>query len=109
MNIAKMMQQAKVMQEKMQEMQAELAEKEVEGNAGGGLVKTVMTCRGEVRGLTIDPSLINADEKDVLEDLIKAAVNDAKNKADQMMAEETQKMMSDMGLPAGAAAGGLPF
>lgn len=106
MNIAKMMQQAKVMQDKMAEMQERLGEMEVEGSAGGGLVKVVATCKGEIRNLDIDPSILVPSEKEVVEDLIKAAMNDAKAKGDAKMAEETQAMMSEMGLPAGAQ---LPF
>ncbi len=101
MNIQQMMQQAKVMQDKMQEMQGKLGDEEVTGSAGGGVVSVIMTCKGEARGIKIDDSLIDLNEKEVLEDLIKAAVNDAKSKADQKLADETQKMMSDMGLPAG--------
>lgn len=108
MNIQEMMQQAKVMQDKMQEMQEKLGDVEVEGTAGGGLVTVKMTCKGEMRGVAIGDSMMDLNEKEVLEDLIKAAINDAKSKADQKLAEETQKMMSEMGLPAGAA-GGLPF
>ena len=108
MNIQEMMKQAKAMQDKMAEMQEKLGEVEVEGTAGGGLVKVTMTCKGETRQISIDDSMINPSEKEVLEDLTKAALNDAKSKADQRLAEETQKMMSDMGLPAGAA-GALPF
>ncbi len=108
MNIQDMMKQAKVMQDKMAEMQEKLGEVEVEGAAGGGLVTVTMTCKGEMRGIKIDDSMMDFNEKEVLEDLIKAALNDAKAKADQKLAEETQKMMSEMGLPAGAA-GGLPF
>lgn len=106
MNIQKMMQQAKEMQEKMQEMQEKLGEVEVEGQSGGGLVKVVMSCKGDVRALDLDPSILVASEKEVTEDLIKAALNDAKAKADQRLADETQKMMGDMGLPAGMQ---LPF
>lgn len=106
MNIQKMMQQAKQMQDKMQDMQEKLGQVEVEGNSGGGLVKVVTTCKGEVRGLSIDESLVVPAEKEIMEDLIKAALNDAKSKADQTMADETQKMMGNMGLPAGTQ---LPF
>ncbi len=101
MNIQEMMQQAQVMQEKMQAMQEKLGEIDVEGTAGGGVVKAMMSCKGEVRGLSIDDSMMDLNEKEVLEDLLKAALNDAKSKADQKLAEETQKMMADMGLPAG--------
>lgn len=106
MNIAKMMQQAKQMQDKMQEMQEKLGAEEVQGEAGGGLVKATTTCKGEVRALDIDPSILVASEKEIVEDLIKAALNDAKAKADQKMADETQSMMGEMGLPAGTQ---LPF
>ena len=108
MNIQEMMKQAKVMQDKMQAMQEKLGEQEVEGSAGGGLVKITATCKGETRKVSIDDSMMDLNEKEVLEDLIKAALNDAKNKADQKLADETQKMMGEMGLPAGAL-GGLPF
>lgn len=106
MNIQKMMQQAKAMQDKMQVMQAKLGETLVEGSAGGGAVKAVMTCKGECQSISIDPSVMNPAEKDLLEDLIKAAINDAKAKADARLADETQKMMSELGLPAGVQ---LPF
>lgn len=101
MNIAKMMQQAKIMQDKMQEMQEEMGSIEVEGNAGGGLVTVSMTCKGETKKVSIGDSMMDLNEKEVLEDLIKAALNDAKSKADKTLAEATQKMMSDLGLPAG--------
>lgn len=109
MNIQKMMQQAKAMQDKMQVMQEQLANQTVDGEAGGGMVKVIMTCKGECKSITIDPSLMAADEKEVLEDLIKAALNNAKSKADSKLADETQKMMKDLGLPPGALGGGLPF
>lgn len=101
MNIQEMMQQAKVMQDKMQEMQEKLGEVEVEGTAGGGVVKVVASCKGETKSVSIDDSLMDRNEKEVLEDLIKAAMNDCKAKADQKLAEETKKMMDDLGLPAG--------
>ncbi|NCO03979.1 MAG: YbaB/EbfC family nucleoid-associated protein [Alphaproteobacteria bacterium] len=106
MNIQKMMQQAKEMQTKMAQMQDKLGDIIVEGSAGGGLVKVSMSCKGDVKSIYIDPSILNPEEKEIAEDLIKAALNDAKSKADQTMADETQKMMSDMGLPAGMQ---LPF
>ena len=109
MNIQKMMQQAKAMQDKMQVMQEQLANQTVDGEAGGGMVKVTITCKGECKSITIDPSLMAADVKEVLEDLIKAALNNAKAKADGKLADETQKMMKDLGIPAGALGGGLPF
>lgn len=108
MNIAKMMQQAKAMQDKMQVMQEQMGKTTVEGISGAGLVKVVMTCKGQCQSIMIDPSLVKIEEKEVMEDLLMAAINDAKGKADSKMAEETQKMMNDLGLPAGMA-GNLPF
>lgn len=110
MNIAKMMSQAKAMQEKMAVMQEKMGGMIVEGVSGGGLVKVVLTCKGQCQSISIDPSILVASEKEVVEDLIKAALNDAKAKGDAKMAEETQRMMAELGLPAGALGnGGLPF
>lgn len=106
MNIAKMMQQAKAMQDKMQSMDAEMANVMVEGTSGGGMVKITMSAKGHCKSVTIDPSIIKADEKDILEDLIMAALNDGKTRGEARIAEETQKMMGDLGLPAGVK---LPF
>ena len=100
MNVQEMMKQAKVMQDRMQRMQAELAEVEVIGESGGGLVSVTMTCRGEVRGMNIAVEVINPDDKETLEDLVMAAMNTARQKADETMAQETQKMMQELGLPA---------
>jgi DNA-binding YbaB/EbfC family protein len=75
MDIQQMMQQAKVMQDRMQQMQEELADREVNGESGGGLVKVVMTCKGDVRGLDISPEVIDRDDKETLEDLVMAAIN----------------------------------
>lgn len=109
-NIQQMMQKAQVMQKKMAELQEEMGNLEVDGQAGAGLVTVRMTCKGALRHISIDPSIINAGEKEMLEDLIKAACNDARQKADQKMADETQKVMADMGLPPGMmGGGGLPF
>lgn len=107
MDIQQMMQQAKAMQDKMQEMQEKLADVEVEGTSGGGVVKAVMNCKGESKSISIDDSLMDLNEKDVLEDLIKAAINDAKARSDQKLAEETKKMMEELGIPPGM--GGMPF
>lgn len=106
MNIQKMMQQAKTMQEKMQTLQDQLGQQIVEGQSGGGLVKVLITCKNECRKIEIDPSLLKSDDKEILEDLVMAAFNDAKARADARLAEETQKMMAEMGLPAGIQ---LPF
>lgn len=109
MNIAKMMQQAKAMQGKMQDMQAKLEHVTVEGSSGGGMVKIVMTCKGNCQSVEINPALMS-DEKEIVEDLVKTAINDARGKADAKTAEETQRMMAELGLPANALGnGGLPF
>lgn len=105
-NIQKMMQQAKAMQEKMGVLQEQLAQEIVEGKSGGGLVKILMSCKGECKKVEIDASAVNPGDKEVLEDLILAALNDARGKADTHMADETSKMMADLGLPSGAK---LPF
>ena len=99
MNIQQIMQQAKQMQDKMQAMQDKLAETEVTGQSGGGMVTVTQTCKGEVRNIKIAPEVIDPTDPEMLEDLIKAACNDAKAKADTKLADETQAMMGGMGLP----------
>ncbi len=106
MNIQEIMQQAQAMQTKMQELQSRLGDEEVEGSSGGGMVSIRATCKGEVRKINIDDSLMNVSEKEMLEDLIKAALNDAKSRADTRLADETQSMMKELGLPANTQ---LPF
>lgn len=99
MNIQEMMKQAKVMQTRMEEMQRKMGDMEVAGESGGGVVKVTMTCKGEVRALTIAPEVILPDDKETLEDLVKAAVNMARKNADQRVTDETQRMMKEFGLP----------
>jgi len=105
-NLGQMMKQAQEMQERMQEMQESLAAVEIGGQSGGGMVSVTMTGKGEVRKVSIDPSLMTADEKEVLEDLIAAATNDARGKVDSYVQEETQKLMGGLELPPGMK---LPF
>ncbi len=105
-NLSDMMQKAQVMKQKMEEMQVKVLDMEVEGQAGAGMVKVVANGKGEIKKLDIDPSAIDPNDKELLEDLVIAAVNDAKSKGERMVAAETQKIMSDMGLPAGLD---LPF
>lgn len=110
MNIGQMMQQAKEMQAKMEELQEKLNEKEVQGQSGGGMVQVTVTGKGDLKSLKIAPSAVDLEEVEMLEDLIVAAVNDGKARADEKVQEETQKMMADMGIPAGLmGGGGLPF
>lgn len=101
MNFQKMMQQAQQMQFKLQEMQEKLGDIEIEGEAGGGMVKVRMSCKGEVISLDIDPAVISADDKETMEDLIVAAVNNANTAKDERVKAETQAMMESMGLPPG--------
>jgi DNA-binding YbaB/EbfC family protein len=101
-----MMSKAKDVKQKMQEMQLRVQQTEIGGEAGGGLVRCRIDGRFEVKSLKIDPSIIKAEEAEVMEDLIVAALNDARNKAEKLMADETEKIMRDMGLPPGL---GLPF
>ena len=103
-NFKEMMQQAQQMQFKMQEMQAKFEDIEVSGESGGGMVKCVMACNGVVKSLEIDPSVMG--EKDVLEDLVVAAVNNAGEAKEQKIKEETEEMVKALGLPADAK---LPF
>jgi DNA-binding YbaB/EbfC family protein len=100
MNIQQIMQQAQVMQKRMLELQDQLGNEEITGDAGGGLVKVTMTCRKSVRGIKIDPSVIDPADPEMLEDLITAACNDAETKADDRLSSETERMMAELGLPA---------
>jgi DNA-binding YbaB/EbfC family protein len=104
-NIGQLMKQAQMMQENMRRMQEQLASVEVEGQSGSGTVKVVMTCKHEVRRVTIDPSLA-ADDREMLEDLVAAAFNDAARRADALVAEKMSGMTAGMGLPPGLK---LPF
>ena len=89
-----------MMQENMKKMQEQLASVEVEGAAGAGMVKVTMTCRYDVKRVSIDPSLL-ADDKDMLEDLVAAAMNDAVRKVEATSQEKMGSLTSGMGLPAG--------
>ena len=105
-NFNDMMKKAQEMQKKMQEMQESLASLEVEGTAGGGMVKIVMNCKNEVKKIELDPSIIKQEEKQMMEDLIVAALNDAKTKAEEKSKEEMAKFSGDLGLPPGMK---MPF
>ncbi len=105
-NLGNMLKQAQQMQTRMAEMQAKLEATEVEGQAGGGMVKVKLTGKSELRRVTIDPSLMTADDREVLEDLLVAAHAGARQKVEATMAEEMQKATAGMGLPPGLK---LPF
>jgi DNA-binding YbaB/EbfC family protein len=101
-----MMKQAKQLQEKMEQMQAEVAAMEIEGGAGGGLVKVVTNGKNELKSIRIDPSLLKPDESEILEDLIVTAINDARAKAEAKLAQRMQEMTGGLQLPPGMK---LPF
>jgi DNA-binding YbaB/EbfC family protein len=98
--LAGLMKQAQAMQDNMKKAQESLALIEVEGQSGAGLVKVTMTCKNDVKRVQIDPSLL-ADDKDMLEDLVAAAFNDAVRKAEATAAEKMGGLTSGMNLPAG--------
>ena len=93
-------------QAELQKVQDNLEHVEVEGQAGGGLVKIRATAKGRILGVEIDPSLLTADEKETVEDLIVAALNDARTNADQVSNAQMQQMTSGLALPPGMK---LPF
>ncbi len=105
-NLGQMMKQVQDMQARMAETQAKLAEMEVPGASGGGMVKVTITGKGAVRSIKIDQSLMNPAETEVLEDLLVAALNDAKTKADEISSTEMNKLTGGLPLPPGFK---LPF
>jgi len=98
--LGNLMKQAQMMQENMKKMQDQLASVEVEGQSGGGMVQVTITCRYDVKRVKIDPSLLG-DDKDMLEDLVAAAMNDAVRKVEATSQEKMGALTSGMGLPAG--------
>ncbi len=103
--LAGLMKQAQAMQDNMKKAQDQLATIEVEGQAGAGMVKVVMTCKNDVKRVTIDPSLL-AEDKDMLEDLVAAAFNDAVRKAEATASEKMSSLTAGLPLPPGFK---LPF
>lgn len=101
-----MMKQAKELQEKMQSLQAEIAMLEATGASGGGLVKVTVDGKGGLKSVKIDPSLAKPEEVEILEDLVVAAVNDARGKAEGLAAEKMKALTAGLGLPPGL---NLPF
>ena len=101
MNIQAMMKQAQALQAKVAKIQAELKTREMIGTSGGGKVKVTMTGAHEVTAITIDPEVVNPEEADLLEDLVVAALNDARGKVDKMIEEEMGRVTGGMGLPPG--------
>ena len=105
-DMAKMMKAAQDMQGKMAEMQESLAKMTVTGESGAGLVRVTATAKGELTGIEIDPSIFVASEKEVVEDLILAAIKDAQARGAERMQQEMSRMAEDLGLPPGM---NLPF
>ena len=98
--LAGLMKQAQQMQDNMRKMQEQLAGVEVEGQSGAGMVKVVMTCKHDVKRISIDPSLVG-DDKEMLEDLVAAAVNDAVRRVEATVQEKMSGLTAGMGLPPG--------
>ncbi|MCZ6447499.1 MAG: YbaB/EbfC family nucleoid-associated protein [Alphaproteobacteria bacterium] len=105
-NLSQMMKQAQEMQAKMAEIQARLDEAEITGAAGAGLITVTLSGKGTVRRIHIDPTVVDADDVAVLEDLITAAFNDAKIKMDALVAEKMSEVTGGLQLPPGMK---LPF
>lgn len=106
-NLANMMKQAQQVQENMKQMQEKLATLEVEGQSGAGMVKVIMTCRHDVKSVQIDDSLVgDGDDKEMLEDLIAAAFNDAVRRVETTTQEKMAELTGGLGLPPGMK---LPF
>jgi len=105
-NLDEMMKQVQAMQSRMAEMQAKLEQAAVTGQSGGGMVKVTLNGKGTMTAIIIDPSLLRADEKDIVEDLIIAAHSDARSKSEAMMAEEMKSVTGGLPLPPGLK---LPF
>ena len=101
MDIKSLMRQAQEVQKKMQKIQEELANSEFEGSSGGGMVKAIITGAGVAKKILIDDSLVNKDEKEILEDLIVAAFNDAKQKSDDGSANSIKSVAGGIPLPPG--------
>ena len=100
-DIMGLMKQAQGLQQKMTDMQAELETLEVEGTSGGGVVKVVATAKGQVKNVAIDSSLMVPDEKEVLEDLLVAALNDARGRGERLMQDRMADLTKGLPLPPG--------
>ena len=101
-----MMKQAKELQDRMQRLQEEVAALTIDGSAGGGLIKVTVNGKSELKNIKIDPSLLKPDEAEILEDLIVAAINDARGKAEARLAERMRELTGGLSLPPGMK---LPF
>lgn len=100
-NLGEILQQAQKMQEQAAEIQTRLESAEIEGSSGGGMVRVVLSGKGDLRAITIDPAVANPDEVDILEDLIVAAVAEAKSQVEKHAAEEMKALTGGIDLPPG--------
>ena len=100
-NLSQLMKQAQAMQTKMAELQDKMSDAEVEGSSGAGMVTATVNGKGELKRLSIDPKLVDPEEVEVLEDLIVAAVNDAKGRAEEQFQEEMKSMTGGLPIPPG--------
>lgn len=105
-NLGNLMKQAKAMQEKMETMQSELEEMEVSGESGAGMVRVTLTAKGVMKGVKIDPSIVDPEDPEMMEDLIVAAHADAKRRADEAMQQKMSEVTGGLDLPPGMK---LPF
>ncbi|HEX9809368.1 MAG TPA: YbaB/EbfC family nucleoid-associated protein [Alphaproteobacteria bacterium] len=105
-NLSQMMKQAQEMQARMQEIQARLEDEEITGSSGGGMVTVTLTGKGSLRKVKIDPSLVDSDDVEVLEDLVVAAFNDGKAKVEALVAERMSELTGGLKLPPGMS---FPF
>lgn len=105
-NIAQMMKQAQQIQQKMADLQTEMEALEVVGKSGGGMVQVTLNGKGEAKKVLIDPALVKPEDAEVLEDLIVAAINDAKSKSEEIMRDKMQELTGGLPLPPGMQ---LPF
>jgi len=101
-----MMKQARELQSRMEQLQQEVGALEIEGSSGGGLITVTMTGKSELKRIRIDPSLLKAEEAEILEDLVVAAVNDARIKAEAKLADKMRELTGGLQLPPGMK---LPF
>ena len=105
-NIGNMLKQAQQLQKKMADAQEKLNSIEVEGSSGGGVVKVISTAKGDIKRINLDESLLKPEDKEITEDLIVAAINDAKKKAEEASQEEMKNISGGLSLPPGMK---LPF
>lgn len=105
-NLGQMLKQAQQIQQKMADMQAELASLEIVGKSGGGMCQVTLNGKGEAKNVLIDPALVKPEDAEVLEDLIVAAINDARSKVDEVMREKMHDITGGLPLPPGMQ---LPF